>query len=120
MQFLNQQNSQLYIYIPQLNTLGHPLEGPIPKPYLIETKCYPGSWPKLPSNSHFTGLLGLILNQNTETTVGKEILSGQSLLALLLYLCSISKPCSPRHIPSRSPPHRTKTLKEAQGCSIQG
>lgn len=26
---LNQQNSQLYICIPQLNTLGHPLEGPM-------------------------------------------------------------------------------------------
>lgn len=37
MQFLNQQNSQLYICIPQLNTLGHPLEGP--KHYLAETKC---------------------------------------------------------------------------------
>lgn len=29
MQNLNQQNSQLYICIPQLNTPGHPLESPM-------------------------------------------------------------------------------------------
>lgn len=42
MQNLNQQNSQLYICIPQLNTLGHPLECPtletIPKHCLAQTK----------------------------------------------------------------------------------
>lgn len=42
MQNLNQQNSQLYVCIPQLNTLGHPLEGPtletIPKHCLAQTK----------------------------------------------------------------------------------
>lgn len=42
MQNLSQQNSQLYIFIPQLNTLGPPLEGPmletIPKHCLAQTK----------------------------------------------------------------------------------
>lgn len=42
MQNLNQQNSQLDICIPQLNTLGHPSEGPmletIPRHCLAEPK----------------------------------------------------------------------------------
>ena len=42
MQNLNQQNSQLHSCIPQLNTLGHPSEGPtletIPKHCRAETK----------------------------------------------------------------------------------
>lgn len=60
MQNLNQQNSQLYICIPQVNTLGHPSEGPTldtsPKYCLAETKQEPGPWPKLPHKRMLHGL----------------------------------------------------------------
>lgn len=75
MQNLNQHNSQLYISIPQLNTLGHPSEGPalktIPKYCLAVTKWLPGPWPKLPWDQLLHGLFRTYFEANHGGQCGK-------------------------------------------------
>lgn len=85
MQNLNQQNSQLYICIPQLNTLGHPSDFGLRRshaghhPQVLPLQR-PSSSLAPDQNCHangcFTGFLDLILKQITEISVGKETLSG--------------------------------------------
>lgn len=85
MQNLNQQNSRLDICIPQLNALGHPLDFWLKRshtgnhPLALPGRGQVVAWP-LGQNCHpnrcFMGFLKLILKQNTEASVGKEILSG--------------------------------------------
>lgn len=75
MQNLNQQNSQLDICIPQLNTLGHPSDFWF-KRYHVGNypQALPGrgqvvAWPpgqNCYANRCFMGFLNLILKQNTE------------------------------------------------------
>lgn len=115
---LNQQNSQLYICIPQLNTLGQPLEGPmletIPKHCLCRDQVL--AWPlaKISIKQLLHRLVRPYFEAKHRDHCGKGDPVWQSPLALLLCLCS------PSHIPSRSPPHTSKALQEAQGSSIQG
>lgn len=97
MQNLSQQNSQLHICVPQLNTLGHPSDFGLRRshagdhPQALPRRAQAGAWPPPPSqnchaNGCFTGFLDLILKQDTEASVGKETLSGYGVPGLHQWL----------------------------------